>query len=234
MKVIPVIDYQQGQVVLAQMGQRDSYQPVSSALSDNADIHNVMQGILALAPFKTIYIADLGCIESQQLDRQLWPTLCHRYPQIEFWLDLGAWAVQWDHVMSNVLNARPVLGTECYSQITTLTSHLEALNQYKPLLSVDFKDNRILGPCDFLEEFNAWPDEVIILSLSQVGSNNGPDHHSINSVRQSFTGKNLFYGGGTRDQQDIDLLENLNIKGVLVANGLHSGKFNAAFLQSIS
>ncbi|MDW3094953.1 MAG: HisA/HisF-related TIM barrel protein [Gammaproteobacteria bacterium] len=233
MNIIPVIDYQQGNVVLAQMGNRDNYQSISSVLCDKPDICSVIEGILTLAEFKTIYIADLDCIEKQQLDNNLWPSLCSKYPNIEFWIDLGRVSELWGQVMHNTCNARPVIGSESYTHIDELNTNLDFLNQYNPLLSIDIKNNEILGPASLLQKFNAWPNEIIILSLSHVGSNNGPNFAYIQTISQELNNQNIFYGGGTRDINDIKQLEQLNIQGILVANSLHSGKFDKKLLKKI-
>jgi len=234
MKIIPVIDYRQGNVVLAHMGNRDSYQSISSVLCDKSDINSVIEGILTLAEFKTIYIADLDCIEKQQLDNELWPTLCSKHPNIEFWIDLGNINQRWNQVMNNTRNARPVIGTESYTTINALSSSLDMLSQYQPLLSIDIKQNKILGPEQFLSEFNIWPQDVIILSLSHVGSNSGPDIISIQTISKHLQEQSLYYGGGIRDTGDIKQLEQLNIKGVLIANSLHSGQFNKSLVEKIT
>ena len=234
MKIIPVIDYQQGNVVLAQMGNRDRYQAISSVLCDKPDINSVIEGILALAEFKTIYIADLDCIQKQHLEPALWPALCTKYPEIEFWIDLGNINQQWDQVMSNITNARPVIGSESHTNIQSLNTSLVALNQYRPLLSVDIKQNKILGPAQLLSEFNTWPNDVLILSLSHVGSNNGPDINSIETISKHLSTQNIYYGGGTRDSDDISRLKKLNVKGVLVANSLHSGQFDKTFIAKVN
>ncbi len=234
MKIIPVIDYRQGNVVLAQRGNRDSYQPISSVLCDKSDINGVIESILTLAGFKTIYIADLDCIEKQQLDDTLWTSLCSQYPDIEFWIDLGRFGKQWDRIMSDISNARPVIGSESYTHIDELNTILDILNRYNPLLSIDIKNNEILGPASLLQKFSAWPNEVIILSLSHVGSNSGPNIACIQTISQHLINQNVFYGGGTRDINDIKQLEQLDIQGILVANSLHSGKFDKSLLQKIT
>ncbi|MFK8027729.1 MAG: HisA/HisF-related TIM barrel protein [Gammaproteobacteria bacterium] len=226
MKIIPVIDYRQGRVVLAQMGNRESYQAISSVLCETSDIYSVIEGILTLAEFKTIYIADLDCIENQQLNRTIWPTLCSKYPDIEFWIDLGRVSQYWEQEMSNTPNARPVIGSESYTSIESIHTSIMALHQYKPLLSIDIKQSKILGPDEFLSSFNAWPKEVIILSLSHVGSHRGPDIDMIKLIAKRLNQQTLFYGGGIRDNQDITHLNKLKIDGVLVANSLHTGEFD--------
>ena len=233
MKIIPVIDYQQGNVVLAQMGNRDKYQPISSTLCDKPDIVSVIDGILTLAEFKTIYIADLDCIEKQQLDKSLWPKICAKYPNIEFWIDLGNINNQWGEFMDKSINVRPVIGSESYNNIQDLNHCIAAIRKYKPLLSIDIKDQKILGPEKLLSEMNSWPDNIIILSLSYVGSHCGPDIDSIKAIQKCTSNKTLYYGGGTRNTEDINQLRLLNIEGVLIANSLHRGIFDKNQIENI-
>lgn len=235
MKIIPVIDYQQGHVVLAHMGNRDKYRAISSVLCETSDIFSVIEGILTLDEFKTIYIADLDCIENQQSNNIVWPTLCSKYPDIEFWIDLGSISQYWGQEMNSTPNARPVIGSESYTSIESINSCLKHLYQYRPLLSIDIKQGEILGPGDFLASFQAWPDEVIILSLSYVGSNNGPDIDMIKTIAEHVNDQQtLYYGGGIRHHQDITHLNNLKIGGALLASSLHTGKFDNNFLKKIN
>lgn len=235
MKIIPVIDYQRGNVVLAQKGNRNEYQVISSVLCEESDLISIIDGILTLAAFKTIYIADLDCIENHRLDnKSLWSQLCSHYPDIEFWIDLGNAAESWQQLMSNTINARPVIGTESYSDSNQLTHTLNVISAFNPLLSVDIKSAKILGPANLLLEFNAWPDEIIILSLSQVGSDCGPDINSIQSIRKYLSGHTLHYGGGIRDTDDIKLLDSLGIHSVMLANSLHTGSVGKDHLEKFT
>ena len=235
MKIIPVIDYQRGNVVLAQKGNRNKYRAISSVLCAESDLISVIDGILTLAAFKTIYIADLDSIENHHPDNEsLWSQLCSHYPDIEFWIDLGNGAESWQRLMNNTINARPVIGTESYSDSNQLAHILNVISAFNPLLSVDIKDDMILGPSNLLREFNAWPDEVIILSLSQVGSNDGPDINSIQSIRKYLSSSTLHYGGGIRDTDDIKLLDSLGIHGVMLANSLHTGSLSKDHLEKFT
>ncbi|HSI24796.1 MAG TPA: nickel transporter, partial [Methylotenera sp.] len=69
LQVIPVIDLKQGplkecHVVHAKHGQRASYKPIKSILSDSSGVLNVVEGLLKLYPFRIIYIADIDAISN--------------------------------------------------------------------------------------------------------------------------------------------------------------------------
>ena len=234
MKIIPVIDYKQGQVVLAKYGKRDEYQPVDSLLCDSSDIYNVIDAILTLADFKTIYIADLDCIEKQQLNSCLWTMLCQKYPTTEFWIDLGSLCNEWPKFMANICNARPVLGSESFETTKELNTSLKQLNAYNPLISIDIKMGEILGPESLLQSNELWPKDVIILAISRVGSDKGPDNKTISNLQAIMSNKNIYYGGGIRNTSDIQQLRNAHIQGVLLASILHNGKLTQQEINNIT
>ena len=111
MDIIPVIDLMQGQVVHALRGQRDRYAPLKTPLSRDALPGSVLDGLLACADFRTVYIADLDALMGQPPQTSVIAGLVERYPDITFWVDNGyaggrASIKVWDG------RVRPVLGSE--------------------------------------------------------------------------------------------------------------------------
>ena len=223
MKIIPVIDYLNGKAVLAEKGNRKNYQPINSKLCGHCDLFNVIESILSLAKFNVIYIADLDCIEKKQLNTSLWKDLLKSFPYIEFWFDFGSLVSSWHQLMSNVTNARPIIGSESFADLYALSNAIDIVKESHPILSIDIKDKKILGPRNLLEEFNLWPQDIIILSLDRVGSLEGPDINALTDCKAQFVNCNLYAGGGIRNIQDIQQLENLKYAGVLLAKSLHDG-----------
>ena len=233
MKIVPVIDYLNGKAVLAKKGNRSEYQEINSILCSNPDLNNVIDGILSLGNFKTIYIADLDSIQNHKLDISIWEHICLCYTQIEFWLDLGTYTEVWHKLFSQCTNARPVLGSESYQNIGHLSKALTDLNSFKPLISIDIKNEKILGPENLLTEFKAWSYEVIILSLHQVGSEQGPDFQTLNKLCPCLKNQSIIYGGGIRDINDIQSLYEIDVSGVMIASSLHSGSIDKKMLERL-
>lgn len=232
MNLIPVIDYKQGNVVLAKRGMREKYEPVNSLLCSSSDIHHVIETILALARFKTIYIADLDCIENQHTNISLWSSICNSYPSIEFWIDLGTSCAKWPSYMHNTPNARPVLGSESFQVMYDLEDHIKRLRRYRPIISIDIKEEIILGPKDLFASLTTWSSDIIVLSLTHVGSNNGPNTHAISLVKSSIKNARLHYGGGIRNKKDIEQIKQLNIDGILIASSIHNGEITKEHLEN--
>lgn len=234
MKIIPVIDYMHGQVVLAEKGMRGSYQAVNSELCKHAELHSVIKKLLSLANFSIIYIADLDSIENQNLNLSLWPQIFATYPQLEFWCDIGAQVSAWNRIMNNTSNARPIVGSESFNNLADLTATIEDIKEARPLLSLDIKDGMPLGPRDLLSNFRHWPEEIIVLSLNRVGSFAGPDYNTIETLAAQLPDSKKYVGGGVRDVNDINQLESLGISGVLLAKSLHTQAVSAEDLAKFT
>ena len=58
-----MIDLKAGSVVHARMGRRDQYRPIETPLCRGSAPRDVVKGLLRLAPFPSLYLADLDAIE---------------------------------------------------------------------------------------------------------------------------------------------------------------------------
>lgn len=232
MKIIPVIDYMQGDVVLAIKGERDYYLPIESKLCESSSLQDIIANLLTLAPFDCIYIADLDSIHCKSFKPDLWPQLCNAYPHIEFWLDIGKYVSQWSNIMQSVPNARPIVGSESIASVTNLKIILRILNNYNPLLSIDIKDQNVLGPEDLFDSMTIWPKDIIILPLSHVGSHEGPAIDLVETYIQQLSEFNIFTGGGIRNEQDLEKLDQLGISGALLASCLHTGSVTSQHMYN--
>ena len=233
MKIIPVIDYMNGKVVLAEKGNRSNYQVISSNLCKHTDLASIIESILSLASFNVIYIADLDCIEKKQLNKSLWLEILNSYPHIEFWLDFGNQVSSWNQLKPNIKNARPIIGSESFNNLSALTNGLNIVKDSYPLLSIDLKNRITLGPKNLLDEFKHWPQDIIILSLDRVGSLAGPDVDLLATYKTQLPNCNVYAGGGIRNIQDIQHLDTLGIAGVLLAKSLHNGALGSEELTQL-
>ena len=234
MQIIPVIDLKNGAVVHAKHGQRDSYQPIKSVLSSTSDVFNVVEGLLKLYPFRTIYIADIDAITNTGNHFELIEQLAKAYPQITWWVDNGVKNVNSRILHAPQANIRAVLGSE----------NIHALQDYRAIsygyesrhvLSLDKLDNTELGAPELHNTGLYWPDDVVCMTLNNVGSDAGPDVARLQALQQlNLARKNparLFAAGGVRNVDDCLQLQQLRIAGALVASALHSGEISAQDLS---
>lgn len=90
MQVIPVIDVRGGVAVAASRGDRARYRPLETPLAASADPLSVAEGLRALYPFATLYVADLDGIEGRGAGFAMQQRLAEAWPGSEIWIDDGS------------------------------------------------------------------------------------------------------------------------------------------------
>ena len=217
MDIIPVIDLMQGLVVHARRGQRQRYAPLRTPLSRDALPGSVLDGLLAFADFRTVYIADLDALMGQQPQTSVIAWLVERYPDISFWIDNGYAGGQasieaWDS------RVRPVFGSESIG-ITDLAELRRA--RFDFVLSLDFREDAVIGDPRLLEQPALWPDTVILMNLARVGSLEGPDLRQLLRFVAEHPDHRFIAAGGVRDAADLAALDRAGATAVLLASALH-------------
>ncbi len=222
MEIIPVIDIRQNQVVHAIKGQRQNYRPLQTCLCDSHSADDIVQAFIDTYPFKTIYIADLDAIQGTSNNEHLIEQLLNKFQSVSFWVDQGISSAielkiqsRRQHVIGSETNISPKTLNELF------TSSLEII------LSLDFQTKTFLGHQDLLEKTDLWPERIIIMSLSHVGSNNGPDYKLISDIQKIAGDRKIYVAGGVRHEDDLQTLNDMGIDGVLIATALHSQQIKA-------
>ncbi|MEE9412747.1 MAG: HisA/HisF-related TIM barrel protein [Methylococcales bacterium] len=226
MQIIPVIDIKNGLVVHARQGNREFYQPLQSSLCDSTQPHAVINAFLALHAFPAVYIADLNRLSADGNNTQLIDSLLEQFPQVQFWIDQGVLYKHSDHLARNW---NQVIGSE------SLTDSMLSAMASKPaglILSLDFKQS-LIGPNQLLETDKYWPEQVIIMALSKVGSNTGPDWERLEKIQQLTTRCRLVAAGGIRGLSDLHKLSKMGIHSALLASCLHNGQLSATDIQQL-
>jgi len=218
MKIIPVIDIKDGQVVQAIKGDRSNYKPIQSQLCSGSSPVDVVTVLLKVTRSKIFYIADLDSIEDSGNNFQIIFDLAQNNKEISFWFDAGFKSPYHLEQWEKCSNIRPVIGSESHNEIGSLLGLLKS----DRILSLDFKNEQLCGPMEILDHKKDWPDDVIIMSLNRVGSHSGPDLKLINSVKMLEPNSRLYAAGGVGDQSDLELLSQIGTEGILIASALHT------------
>ncbi len=230
MHVIPVIDLQGGVVVHARRGERASYRPIESPLARDAAPLSVVGGLMALHPFRALYIADLDAIAGMGEHRAAIGAIGARFPALRLWLDAGfrdrATAQAWLAQERGDL----VLASEVQED-ARLLDLLRAQAPERVILSLDFRGEHLLGPAT-LREPARWPHRVIAMTLARVGSGEGPDLARVGELTAAAPDCSVHAAGGVRDAADLEGLRQAGAAGVLVATALHDGRIGPAELAA--
>ena len=228
MLLIPVIDLSAGQVVHAIAGIRDSYQNIRSPLCEGSGPLTVLDAILKLYPFQICYIADLDAIRESGNNARVISKILQRFPKLTIWLDTGKDKYQEELPARRV---RQVLGSETGISSEELSAY-DAAN--RPILSLDFLEHSFKGQAQVLDNAELWPDEIIVMSMSHVGTEKGPDLEKLLQIKKRSDNKLVFAAGGVRNENDLQVLLNHNIAGALLATALHRGDISPSTLQKFA
>ena len=230
MQVIPVIDLKNAQVVHAKHGNRHAYLPIQSVLSASSDVFSIVEGLLKLYPFHTIYMADIDAITNSGNHFEQIELLSSMYPHITWWVDNGVRNVNAHILYAPQANIRAVFGSE---HIHTLQDYRAMSYAYKSrhVLSLDKLEDIALGATELHHTGLYWPDDAICMTLNNVGSFAGPDIARLQALQQLNLARknlaNLYAAGGVRNMDDLLALKQLCVAGALVASALHNGEITA-------
>ena len=215
--IVPVLDLKAGQVVHARAGDRAHYQPIRSTLAESSAPDAVLRGLLSLAPFRAVYIADLA----------------QGAAGVEFWVDAGI-ATAAEAAALAAARLTPVLGSETLSSVQELAAAQRQLGSDGFVLSLDYRGDRLLGPAALDVSAEHWPNRVIAMTLARVGSGAGPDVARLSTLMRVAGGRAIYAAGGVRDRADLEALVAIDVAGALVASALHDGRLSrdalAAFM----
>lgn len=198
-------------------------------LATGSEPRAVLDGLLSLAPFRRVYIADLDAIEGQGDHRAQIADLARRYRNVTFWLD-GGFSGAADAATARAAGATPVLGSESLPDATALVDAVRRLGRADCVLSLDYRGERFVGPATIETSPELWPDQIIAMTLARVGGGAGPDTARLAALQRIAGARQLFAAGGVRDAEDLVQLAAMGLAGALVASALHDGRLTAAAL----
>ncbi len=234
MKVIPVLDILDGQVVHGIQGKRESYKPIVSQLVSTADPLDVVQVFGQNFGFTRFYVADLNAIQRIGDNYKILRRIKEKFPKFSFMADIGI------RNLTDIINARKdladtfILGTETLESAVELDNILKNMGASKILPSLDLKNGQLLhvplgfqgSISNFLEIFMIRKiPEILVIDLAKVGSSAGPIYPEALMIRSKFRGS-IVLGGGVRNARDLVLLQKHSFNGVLIATALHTGKLS--------
>lgn len=121
--------------------------------------------------------------------------------------------------------ANVVLGSET----APLSLIEEACERYEKRIavSIDCMGGKLLSPepldvLEFARALSQYEVDVLLLSLSRVGTASGIDEPLLWEVMDAL-GRGVLYGGGVASMEHIDLLKEMGASGALIATAVHSG-----------
>jgi phosphoribosylformimino-5-aminoimidazole carboxamide ribotide isomerase len=231
--IIPVLDLKSGAVVHARAGDRANYRPIETPLAAGSSPRDVLAGLLALAPFRAVYIADLDAIEGKGGHDEVLRALRQDFPSVAFWLDRGIAEVEAAEAVVR-RGFVSVVGSESLTDAAMPQRLNEVLGRGRYVLSLDHRGDTFLGPAALATEAASWPDRVIVMTLDRVGASGGPDFERLAAIQARAGARQVFAAGGVRGADDVAALQACGIAGALVASAIHDGRLTPSFLSRLT
>ena len=90
-----------------------------------------------------------------------------------------------------------------------------------------------LGAKSLFSRQDLWPDNIIIMTLTRVGSCLGPDLAKLNEFCRHYRDKQFIAAGGIRNTNDLHEIRLLSVNQALIASALHSGTIIREDIQNL-
>jgi len=239
MKVIPVLDILNSKVVHAIKGKRKDYRPIQSSLTSSAEPLEVAEAFKNKG-FRELYIADLDAIIDCSTNFQVLKQIIDN-TGLKLMVDAGITNLDRAQKLLESGVSKLIVGTETLTEKSFVSEAIHLFGKDRVVVSIDLKDGKVLVKTGFdgctealclLREFvEMGVSNFIILDLSKVGSSEGINSDLFKQIQETLK-LEIYVGGGARSIQDLIVLKNLGVSGVLVATALHNGKITVQQLKA--
>jgi len=238
LKTIPVIDVLNGVVVHAVRGQRERYAPLRSILCNSLEPLDVAKTFERLG-FRELYMADLDAIMGRFRNLALYRRLRAEL-SLNFMVDAGIADVQSAGEVLNAGVSKIIIGTETLPDFGVVADSIRAFGEDRVLVSLDTRSGRVLSVSSEIRSMDPVEvarrleglgvGQVILLDLDRVGSECGVNLNLLRCVLAE-TSLEVLVGGGVRSIEDLEILRDLGVYGVLLATALHNGRVRVEDLK---
>lgn len=232
MRILPVIDLMNGQVVRGVGGRRQEYRPIVSRLTTSSQPLDVAQAFRAHFGLTELYLADLDTVAGAAPAIPTYAGL--RSLGFRLWVDAGIRTVEMAAPLAAAGVERIVLGLETVAAPAVIAEIGLRWGWERVVFSLDLKDGQPLGNRSCWDHADAESiarevialgvRRLIILDLAHVGGNQGTGTEKLCSqLAAAYPHVEMLAGGGVRDVADLRRLQQLGVNAVLVASALHDG-----------
>jgi phosphoribosylformimino-5-aminoimidazole carboxamide ribotide isomerase len=241
MRIIPVLDILNSQVVHGIKGERNKYEPIRSLITTSCTPADVAKAFKTQFNISELYIADLDAIISQKFTFTYLREII-QHTNLQIMLDAG---IDENAFVSNLLEKgvnKVIIGTETLRSLANLREILAITSPKNLIISLDLKygailtkaeDLRKITPLEAIHHFEELGiQETIILELTKVGSESGVMTGALQNILQNSSIQ-IITGGGARNIQDLKILKEAGVAGVLIATALHNGSITQHDLASL-
>jgi phosphoribosylformimino-5-aminoimidazole carboxamide ribotide isomerase len=236
MRIVPVMDVKNGEVVRATGGDRAKYEPIESELCPTGEPFPFAYALRERFDCTEIYVADLDAIAGQSPNLELIRGISEL--EILPWVDAGVRDAG-DALRIRQCHAAVVVGSETVAGADAWQRILRATDPRRLAFSLDLRGGKAVAPHwnesdpeNLIEQVMALgrevaaeaPARLFVIDMERVGAERGVGTELLlERCVSRYPECEVYAGGGVRGPGDLMKLEPLGIAGVLVSTALHHG-----------
>jgi phosphoribosylformimino-5-aminoimidazole carboxamide ribotide isomerase len=242
MRLIPVLDLLDGQVVRGVAGQRSAYRPVQSLLADGADPIVIARALRETLGADELYVADLDAILGGTAHLDVLRRLADE--RLDVLADCGIRRAPQAEPLFAAGVSRVIAGSETLAGPQELAALGRRWPPSRVVFSLDLRGGVPVAngawsgwsPAAMAEcAVDAGLPEIIVLDVAQVGTKGGLATLALcAAIREAHPGLSIVTGGGVRDVADLLRLSEAGIDAVLIASALHDGSITRRDIERLS
>ncbi len=230
LQLVPVIDLLNGHVVRGIAGNRDHYQHNVSCLLEGSSPVPTALAFKEKFNVDAIYVADLDGLEGRGVSEEVIRELAET--GLKLTVDAGVTTAAMANRLLELGVAEVVVPLESLETLSSLSEILDAIDPERTVFSLDIKNGKALGKVAeqsnvheiAMEAINLGVRQTIVLDLAGVGCSQGVLTSDLcHELKVATPDVRIWSGGGVRNIEDIAVLEESLLDGVLVASALHDG-----------
>lgn len=244
MRVIGVIDLLGGRAVHARGGRREDYKPLESSGDipvPSGDAVALSRVYLDHLRLDGVYVADLDAIAARPAQDDVVSAICARGTRV--WLDAGVSSANRARHLVNLGIRHVVIGLETLTSYEALAEICSAVGGERVAFSLDLRDAEPVTAAGGIAPGEpphkvaaraaaAGATSIIVIDLSRVGTETGPNLETIARVRDAVPDRTLLAGGGVQGLEDLARLAEAGCDGALVATAVHTGRLGVKELAA--
>ncbi|NPA24138.1 MAG: nickel transporter [Crenarchaeota archaeon] len=225
--IIPSIDISRGLAVKRVQG-------VEGTEIVRIDPMKILEDIIKyVGKIRRIHIVDLdGAKEGKPMNRDIIIKLVREAVKNGLEVEVGGGIRDLEHALTYVREgADIVLGSLIFKNPDKARTIIKEVGTDRVFVSVDIKHGRIavsgwtetvdVDPIDVLSSSDIM--NVIYTCIDVEGRMTGPtvDRSLVRSLRERLNLRNLFYAGGVRNRDDVEMLEREGFNGVIIGMAMY-------------
>lgn len=243
MQIVPVLDILNGVVVHGRAGERETYQPVKSRLTESTAPLELLKVLANYCRAKKAYVADLNGLMNGAVQETVLKQLADQ--NIELMIDAGIRCSSDVDLIPEGDHVQLVLASEAVPSQAVLQAIISDHPNRRFVFSFDLVNGELKTPvkdwaCNSIRHLASvlWDfgiSDWIVLDMRSVGMATGPTTtERCERLKSQFPAVRLTTGGGIRHREDLQAFAGTGASEILLATALHDMTITEVDLKTVA